>query len=182
MGGLTNIGRAIDRLTDLSGRAVAWLALIMVLVVMANVVMRYVFGITDPKLQELPVYLHGSLFMLAASYTLLRQGHVRVDIFYRTAPVKRKAMTDIFGYLFFVLPFMGLVVYESWDYVAASWRVTEGSTATSGIHLVYVLKTAIPVFAVMVGIQSIAELIRSIRILMGLEVPKDEDEVAHGTL
>lgn len=182
MGGLATIGKAIDRLTDLSGRAVSWLALLMVMVVMANVVMRYVFGITDPKLQELPVYLHGSLFMLAAAYTLLRQGHVRVDIFYRSATHKRKAVTDIFGHLFFVLPFMALVLVESWDYVAAAWRVTEGSTATSGIHLVYLLKTVIPVFAVMVGIQSIAELIRSVRILKGLESPQEEDEAAHGTL
>lgn len=179
---LTLIGKCIDWATGHFGQAVSWLALLMVLVVMANVVMRYVFGITDPKLQELPVYLHGMLFMLAAAYTLRQQGHVRVDIFYSTASPKRKALTDIFGHLFFVLPFMALVMVESWDYVGASWRVTEGSTATSGIHLVYLLKTMIPIFAVTVGIQSVAEVIRAIRILLGLEMPAQEDEAPHGAL
>ncbi|MGB0921965.1 MAG: TRAP transporter small permease subunit [Alphaproteobacteria bacterium] len=176
------LSKTIDWASGHFGRAVSWLALLMVLVVMANVVMRYVFGITDPKLQELPVYLHGMLFMLAAAYTLREQGHVRVDIFYRAASAKRKAVTDLFGHLLFVLPFMTLVLVESWDYVAAAWKVTEGSTATSGIHLVYILKTVIPVFAVTVAIQSISEAIKAVLILLGLAEPPEEDEAAHGTL
>lgn len=178
---LHRISRGIDRASLAFGHAVSWLSLVMVLVVMVNVIMRYVFGTADPKLQEVPVYLHGMLFMLAAAYALRIGGHVRVDVFYGSAGPRKKAMVDLFGHVCFLLPFAVLVVMQSWDYVAASWAVQEGSKESSGIHLVYILKTVIPVFGGILIVQSISEIIHCLRVLLGLKDDETE-EAAHGTL
>ncbi len=164
----------IDELNERVGRAVSWLALLMVLVQIIVVVQRYVFGIGSIWMQESIVYMHGFLFMLAAGYTLLHNGHVRVDVFYREATPRRKAMTDLFGSLFFLLPMCVSIIWLAWPYVSNSWAILEGSKETSGIHGVYLLKSVIIVFAVLVALQGISMAAHAIRILTGDEAPSDE--------
>jgi len=171
---VTRLIALIDGLNDRIGRTVSWLALLMMLVQFLVVVQRYVFGIASIWMQESIVYMHGFLFMLAAGYTLLHNGHVRVDIFYREATPRRKAMTDLFGSLFFLLPVCLATIWLAWPYVSNSWAILEGSKETSGIHGVYLLKSVIIAFAVLVALQGISLAIHSVRILMGLETPSDE--------
>ena len=94
---LQRLARAIDRLNETIGVSVAWLALLTVLVEFAVVLMRYVFGVGSVKMQELIVYMHATVFMVAAGYTLLHNGHVRCDIFYAAASPRRKALIDLIG-------------------------------------------------------------------------------------
>lgn len=101
---MTRLTGFIDGLNERLGRVVSWLALLMVMIQFIVVIQRYVFGIGSIWMQESIVYMHGMLFMLAAGYTLLHNGHVRVDVFYREATPRRKALTDLFGSLFFLLP------------------------------------------------------------------------------
>ena len=171
---MTRLIALIDGLNIRIGRTVSWLALIMVVVQFVVVVQRYVFGIGSIWMQESIVYMHGFLFMLAAGYTLLHNGHVRVDVFYREATPRRKALTDLFGTLFFLLPMCAAVVWLAWPYVSNSWAIFEGSKETSGIHGVYLLKTAIIIFAVLVALQGISLAAHSIRILTGREDPSTE--------
>ncbi len=166
--------RLVDGLNERIGRWVAWLALAMVIIQMIVVVQRYVFGIGSIWMQESIVYMHGMLFMLAAGYTLLHNGHVRVDVFYREASERRKALTDLLGVFVFLLPMCVAVFWLSMTYVGNSWAIQEGSKETSGIQAVYLLKTVIPVFAVLLGLQGLSLAAHSWRILRGRETTSGE--------
>lgn len=175
MKALASLAHAIDRLNQIVGRSVAWLALGMVLVQFIVVVMRYVFGIGSIAMQESIVYMHGFVFLLAGGYTLWRGGHVRVDIFYRTASAKNKAIIDILGVVFLLIPVVTTIWLVSWPYVSNSWSVMEGSQETSGIQYVYILKTTILAFCLLVLLQGISLAAHSILILAGLEEPEAEN-------
>ncbi|PCI38138.1 MAG: C4-dicarboxylate ABC transporter permease [Rhodospirillaceae bacterium] len=162
----------IDTANDLIGRVVSSLALFMVLVQFCVVVLRYVFGLSFIWMQESVVYLHATLFMLGAAYTLLHEGHVRVDIFYRTAPLKTKALVDAVGALVFLLPVCGLILWASVPYVSASWSILEGSPETSGIQAVYLLKSAIIGFAGLMAMQGLSMILRSVLTLLNTPTPK----------
>ena len=174
---LASLIRAIDTTNENIGRVVAWVALTMVLVQFIVVVMRYVFGIGSIMMQESVVYMHAILFMVGAGYTLLHGGHVRVDVFYRDASPRRKALVDLAGGFVFLLPVCLLIVWSSWTYVASSWRVFEGSKETSGIQGVFLLKTVILVFAVLVMLQGVSLILKSLLTLYGTP-PVDAGEDA----
>ncbi len=157
----------IDGFNEYTGRFLAWFALAIVLLQFGVVIGRYVFGVGAIFYQELIIYLHAFLFMLAASYTLKNEGHVRVDVFYREAGPKRKALVNFCGALFLLLPVCMLIIWISWPYVSNSWAIRERSMETSGIPFVYILKTSIIGFGVMVGLQGVSMLIRSFLALSG---------------
>lgn len=168
--------KALDAINEGLGRVVAWFTLAMVLVQFVVVVMRYAYaapdflGISTIWWQELIVYLHGSLIMLAAGYTFLHNGHVRVDIFFREASDRTKDWTDLLGSLFFLLPMCAIIWWSSWPNVASSWANLEGSTETSGIPYKYVLKSTVLVIAVVLAIQAISTCIKAGLRLAGHEV------------
>ena len=141
----------------------------MILVQFAVVVMRYAFGIGSIFMQESIVYMHGFMFMIGAGFTLLNDGHVRIDIFYGDATPRTKAWVNLIGSIVFLIPFCLIVFYVSYPYVANAWAVHEGSIETSGIQGVYLLKTTILIFAVLVLLQGISLAIHSLLFLMGLE-------------
>jgi len=166
----------IDLLNERLGRAIAWLALVMVLVQFAVVVLRYMFGFGSIMMQESVVYLHGILFMAGAGYTLLHGGHVRVDVFYRDASPRTRALVDLIGVVIFLLPVCALIWWGSWSYIQTSWQVLEGSRETSGIQAVYLLKTTILVFTVLMALQGIAMGLRALMVIKG-GTDKLSDEV-----
>ena len=139
----------IEKIVSASARIVMWFLLLMALVQFGVVVLRYVFGINYIFMQESITYMHGAVFLLAAGYALLTNDHVRVDIFYREAPEKRKALIDLLGTYFLLFPVCLLLLWTASPYVANSWAVGEGSAETSGIQGVYILKSMIPAFALL---------------------------------
>jgi TRAP-type mannitol/chloroaromatic compound transport system permease small subunit len=155
----------IDRLNAAIGRTAAWLCLLVVLVQFAVVVLRYVFGIGSIWLTETTIYGHATLFMLAAAWTLREGGHVRVDVFYADAGPRRRALIDLCGALLLLLPFMLVLLWFALPYVARSWAILETSRETSGLPAVFLLKTLIPLFAVMMALQGIAQGIRAFDVL-----------------
>tara|TARA_B110000977_G_C10883703_1_gene418555 strand:- start:144 stop:683 length:540 start_codon:yes stop_codon:yes gene_type:complete len=159
--------RAIDRVTDLTGRLVSWLTLAMVVVTMVIVVLRYYFESGSIALQESITYLHGLVFMLGIAFTLQRGGHVRVDIFYRGFSPRRKALVDLVGGLLFLVPVSLLIFIFSWDYVAASWAIGETSEERSGIEGIYLLKTLLLLMPATLLLQGLAEILKSALVLMG---------------
>ena len=152
----------INRLNDAVGRSAAWLVLLMVLVQFGVVVARYIFGIGSILMQEAVIYMHGCLFMLAAADTLLKDEHVRVDIFYARLSARRKALIDILGCALLVVPICVLILLVSWDYVALAWSVREGSRETSGIQGVYLLKSVILLFAALLFLQAISLILTNL--------------------
>ncbi len=157
----------IDRLNGAVGRAAAWLALVVVVVQFLVVVLRYVFGIGSIWLQESIVYAHAALFMLAAAWVLQTGAHVRVDIFYADASPRTRALIDLAGTVLLLLPFAGLLIWFSVPYVARSFAILERSRESSGLPFVYLLKTLIPVLALMLALQGIAQAIRAANVLSG---------------
>ena len=157
---LEMVARPLDRFTSFLGRTVAWLTIAMVLTVAAVVVLRYGFNIGFVALQELVTYLHGTVFMLGAAFTLQQGGHVRVDIFYRRLPRRRRMQVDIAGHLLFLVPVCLAVLFTSLDYVLSSWRIREISTEPSGLPAIFLLKTLIPLLALTLLAQGLAETLR----------------------
>lgn len=160
------IADRIDRLTGAIGRAAAWLALAIVLLQFALVVARYLFGLGSIWLSEAVIYAHAALFLLAAAWTLAVGGHVRVDVFYAQASQRTRAAVDFFGALLLLMPFALVLIWLSVPYAARSWAIFEGSRESSGLPLVFALKTLIPVFAMMMALQGIAQAIRALAALL----------------
>ncbi len=157
----------IDRLTAAVGRAVTWCLLAMVVVQVVVVLMRYVLGLGSIWLSETILYAHAALFMGAAAWTLQRGGHVRVDIFYTGASPRTRALVDLVGALALLLPFVGVLAWFALPYVARSWAILERSPEASGLPLVFLLKTLIPLFAVLLGLQGLAQAARAWLVLVG---------------
>ena len=176
MSALNQLVQAIDWLNERIGRTVSWLLVVMIVVQFAIVIMRYVFGVSSIFVQESVVYMHGTVFMICAAYTLLHDGHVRVDVFYREASLRTKAWVNLLGSFVFLLPVCGVFWWRSWAFVAQSWAVHEGSRETSGIQAVYLLKTELLVFAVLMALQGISMAIHSLHTLKsGVQDPRPID-------
>jgi TRAP-type mannitol/chloroaromatic compound transport system permease small subunit len=158
---MTAIADRIDRLTAVIGRAAAWLVLVVVALQFALVVARYVFGLGSVWLTETVIYAHAALFMLAAAWTLQAGGHVRVDVFYADASARTKALVDLVGALLFLLFFMLVLIWLSVPYAARSWTILERSQEASGLPFVFALKTLIPLFALLMALQGVAQAIRA---------------------
>lgn len=162
---MTALADRIDRLISGIGRVAAWLVLVVVLLQFALVVARYLFGLGSIWLSETVIYAHAAVFMLAAAWTLRGEGHVRVDIFYAEASPRAKALIDLAGALLLLLPFMLVLAWLSVPYAARAWAILERSQEASGLPLVFVLKTLIPVFAVLMALQGVAQAIRAAAVL-----------------
>jgi TRAP-type mannitol/chloroaromatic compound transport system permease small subunit len=156
---------AIDAVTAAIGRAALWCCLYAVLAEFAVVLLRYAFGIGSIKLQESVLYAHAGLFMLAAAWTLQVGGHVRVDVFYAQARPRTRALVDLLGALLFLLPFAAALAALSLPYVERSWVILERSREASGLPFVYLLKTLIPIFALLIGLQGVAQALRAALVL-----------------
>jgi len=160
---IVKIAALIDSVTERVGRTSAWLALVMVLLTALIVLMRYAFREGSISLQESVIYINALIFVLGAAYTLKEQGHVRVDIFYRKLGDRGQAVIDSLGYIIFLIPTMLYIIYASWDYVAISWQIREGSAETSGLPFVYLLKTSIIVLPALLFVQGVSELSKSLQ-------------------
>ena len=162
---LSNIAKWINQLNYRVGQMISWLTLLLVALVISVVLFRYFLGIGSIAIQESVSYVHAIIFMLGLAYTLQRDGHVRVDIFYREFSARRKVLVDLLGTALFLLPFCGLILFSSWDYVMASWSIKETSSETGGIAAVYLLKTLMIIMPATLALQGIAQIIESILVV-----------------
>ena len=112
-------------------------------------------------MQELVMYLHGCVFMIGIAFTLKEGGHVRVDVLNEKLSEKNKAIIDIIGTLLFLMPFCFFIVFVSLEYVKFAWTVQESSPDPGGLPGVFLLKTLIPIMAILVGFQGISETLKN---------------------
>ena len=169
MSPIDRLQQGIDAFTDATGRVLAWLSLVMMLVLCLVVALRYGFEIGSVALQETVTYLHGTIFMLGAAYTLKRDGHVRVDIFYHTFSPRAKAWVNSLGGIIFLLPLCVYIFMVSLDFVRQSWLIHEVSSEPGGLPAVFLLKTLIPLMAANLGLQALAEILRNARLLVATQ-------------
>ncbi len=148
----------IGKINECIGRAVSWLAPVMVAVAFAVVVLRYGFQYGRVDMQESILYLHAAIVALCMGYTLARDDHVRVDIFYSRMSERARAVVNLAGDVLFLLPTCAAILYSSWDYTAISWRFMERSPEPAGLPGVFLLKTLIPLMAVLLMVQAAARI------------------------
>ena len=154
----------IDRIICRVGFVSIWLVLLMVILQFFIVVLRYVFGISFVEMQETVTIAHGLVFMLAAGWVLQQDKHVRVDIFYADSSQRTKTIINMFGAVLFLTPISLVIWCYSWAYVGESWSIFEGSPDTD-LRVRYLQKSAILVFALLMGLQGIAILLRGYLLL-----------------
>jgi TRAP-type mannitol/chloroaromatic compound transport system permease small subunit len=167
--------RSIDIFNEQLGRIVSWFALILVLMQFAVVLLRYVFGLGFIPMQESIVFMHAMLFLVAAGYTLLHDGHVRVDIFYGGATELNKARVNFFGVVVFLWPICALLTWKSLIFVGASIRVWEGSPEGTFMPF-WLLKSMLLVFPFVLSLQGFSLLVKSWLVMTGQE-PIDPPEL-----
>jgi TRAP-type mannitol/chloroaromatic compound transport system permease small subunit len=168
---MRELARRIDAWQDRFGRGVSWLSLAMVVVVFGDVLSRYLFGVTSTATQELEWYLFGTLYLLAAGYTLLHDEHVRVDILYSQLSPRRKAWLDFVLLWVFFFPSCLLVIYTAWPFVRDSWASWEGSSDPGGIPARWALKSMIILGFLGLLLQGVSEAIKTFYWAKGWETP-----------
>jgi len=167
----------LDAMSEKIGHTIAWLALFMVITQFGVVVLRYLFNIGWIAMQESILYMHAILFMLGAAYTLKHDAHVRVDVFYHKLGQRGKAWINIAGSLFLLLPVCLFIFTYSYEYVATSWALYEGSREAGGLPGLFILKTSILLLPTLLSLQGISLILKSILVILDPNTAEiDEDE------
>ncbi|MBD3764409.1 MAG: TRAP transporter small permease subunit [Rhodobacterales bacterium] len=167
MGALLALSGAIDRVNELIGRAVQWLILVAVLISAVNATVRKVFNTSSNAWLEAQWYLFGAAFLLAAAYTLKQNEHIRIDIVYGLFSRRTQHWIDLLGHLFFLMPFVLLMVWYFVPYAANSFRSGEVSTNSGGL-IIWPAKSLLLIGFSLLAIQGLSEIIKKIAVMRGL--------------
>lgn len=156
-----------DRISGVLGKATSWLTLFMVVLTAIIVVLRYVFDAGFIWLQESVIWMHAAVFMVGAAYTLRQDQHVRVDIFYRDMSARGRALVNLLGVVFFLLPLCGFLAFKSYDFAATSWSINEISREPGGLPypMIPAMKSIVIVMPVTVALQGISLMLHSVTTL-----------------
>lgn len=161
--------RAADACTTTVGRVVQWFSVGTVLVCATVVVLRYGFSIGFVWMQELYVWIHAAVFILGAGYVLMRDGHVRVDIFYARWRPRTKAAVELVSSVVFLLPWLALLGWTTWPFMILSWEGREPSDQLGGMPALYLLKACLMLFVVFMSVAMLAVIARCLLVLLGRE-------------
>ena len=156
----------IDRLNLIIGKAVSWLTLLLVIVIVVDVFLRYAFNITSAASTELEWHLFGVIFLISAAYTFQQDGHVRVDVFYDRFSAKTKAWVNVVGTLFLLFPFCGIVFLESLSFVNSSFQLQETSPQPGGLRARWLIKSAIPVGLFLLLLQGVSLIAHALTVIL----------------
>ena len=177
--GLLGISRLIDAVNERIGKITAWAIVIAVLVSAINAIIRKVFGTSSNAWLELQWYLFGAVFMLCASWTLKANEHIRIDIFSSRLTKRSRDRIDIFGHMFFLLPFVALMIYLSTPFFIRSYQSGEVSTNAGGL-LIWPAKGLILLGFVLLAFQWFSELVKRIAIMRGELADEHDGAGGHG--
>jgi len=164
----------IEKINEQVGRTVSWLTTLLVLLICFDVIRRYLTDNTEAWIMELEWHLFAMIFLFGAGYSLKHDKHVRVDVFYASFSKRDKAWVNLFGTLFFLIPWCVLIVIMSWQYAGESWAIGEGSPDPGGLPARYLIKYAIPFGISLLLLQGIAELSKAVLTLRGKESTQNE--------
>jgi TRAP-type mannitol/chloroaromatic compound transport system permease small subunit len=151
-----------DRISTWTGKAFAWLIVVLMLVISVEVFKRYILNAPTAWIFDANSMLYGTLFMMCGAYTLAQDGHVRGDFLYSNMKPRTQAALDLALYFLFFLPGIGALVYAGWDFAADSWRIGEHSNVTADGPPVYPFKMIIPLAGTLVLLQGAAEIVRCV--------------------
>jgi TRAP-type mannitol/chloroaromatic compound transport system permease small subunit len=176
--GLLGISRVIDLINERIGKITAWAILVAVLVSAINAIIRKVFGTSSNAWLELQWYLFGAVFMLCASWTLKANEHIRIDIISSRLSQRGRNTIEMIGHLFFLLPFVALMIYLSFPFFVRSYQSGEVSTNAGGL-LIWPAKGLILLGFILLGFQWLSEVIKRVAIIRG-EIEDEHALKGHG--
>ncbi len=156
----------IDNIVKKVGTLVSWLSLLLVLIIVIDVALRYLFNTTSAASFELEWHLFAVIFLLGAGYTLQQDKHVRVDVFYHRFSDKTKALVNLIGTAILLLPFCAVAFWESLSFVETSFAVRETSPDPGGLPARYLIKAAIPAGFLLLGLQGVNLFLMSLNKLL----------------
>ena len=162
---MKNIANLFDNINRYTGYLCAFLVVLMTVNVFIVVFLRYLFGISFIWLQETYVWMHAYIFMAGAGFTYLNDAHVRIDIIYRSSSKAYKAIVDLFGNIFLLMPFLYIIWSYSFPFVYKSFQINEVSREAGGLPMLFLLKAAILIFAFLLFIQALSKLINNFIII-----------------
>ena len=177
MKALLALSRTIDTLNDRIGRAVYWLVLLAVLISAGNAIVRKAFDMSSNAYLEIQWYLFSAVFLLCAGYTLLKNEHIRIDVIAGRFSRRTQTWIDVLGTIFFLLPLVALILYESVPWFLRAWHSQEVSPSAGGLIL-WPAKILVPIGFSLLGLQGLSELIKRIAFLKGLIPDPGEKQVA----
>jgi TRAP-type mannitol/chloroaromatic compound transport system permease small subunit len=166
MAGLLGLSRLIDRFNEVVGKSVGWLILVSVIISAVNAVVRKTMNMSSNAWLEAQWYLYGAAFLLAAAYTLKQNEHIRIDIIYGMWSRRVQHWIDLLGHLFFLMPFVCLMIYYFTPYFLLSFRSGEVSTNAGGL-IIWPAKLMLLLGFLLLGLQGISEIIKKIAIMRG---------------
>ena len=156
----------LEKLVTGVGKATSWLSILIVLIIVVDVFMRYTFGITSSASFEIEWHLFGALFLLGAGWTLKEDKHVRVDVFYQKFSKKTQAWVNLVGTVALLMPFCWVILVESTQFSFTSFQINEVSPDPGGLPARFLVKAMIPAGFLVLGMQGIAIILRSIKDLL----------------
>lgn len=162
---MKNITNLFDSINRYTGYLCAFLVVLMTVNVFIVVFLRYLFGISFIWLQETYVWMHAYIFMAGAGFTYLNDAHVRIDIIYRSSSKVYKAIVDLVGNIFLLMPFLYIIWSYSFPFVYKSFQINEVSREAGGLPMLFLLKAAILIFAFLLFIQALSKLINNFIII-----------------
>ncbi len=166
MSSLLLISKYIDALNEKIGLTISWALLAAVFICSGNALIRYTFNTSSNAWLEIQWYLFSAIFLLASSYTLRRNEHVRIDVIVGKFSKRTQVWIDVFGFTFFLLPATLLILYFATPFAFESIRNQEVSSNAGGL-IVWPAKLLIPLGFLFLTLQGISELIKRIAYLMG---------------
>lgn len=167
MQALLVIARSIDRITEAIGKSVMWLILAAILVSATNAILRKAFNMSSNAWLELQWYLYGAAFLLAAAYTLQQNEHIRIDIFYGTRSRRTQNWIDLFGHVFFLMPFVVLMSWLMVPYALQAYRSGQISTNAGGL-IIWPARALLAAGFLLLVFQGISEIIKKVAVIKGL--------------
>lgn len=156
----------IDALNQVVGKGVSWLSLALIIVIIADVIMRYLFSITSSASFELEWHLFAFIFLLSAGWAFAEDKHVRVDVFYHKFSDIQKAWINLLGSLLLLIPLCAVGVIEGTQFAYNAWEIGETSPDPGGLPARFVVKSAIPIGFLLLGLQGVSVVLKSIKNLI----------------
>ena len=163
------IPRLIDRVSLLTGKFSSLVLIALIITVFIVVFLRYTFSIGFIWMQELYIWFHATAFLLGTAYTLLDDEHVRIDIFYRNFSTRTKALINCLGVLILALPIFHLIFFKSLPLIVRSWSVLEGSVEAGGLPGVFLFKSLIALFAILMSLQLASIFLKNATVVLSRE-------------
>jgi TRAP-type mannitol/chloroaromatic compound transport system permease small subunit len=164
---LLRVSGLIDRINTFLGQWIGWAILLSIVISAVNAVIRKLFNASSNSWLELQWYLFGAAILIASSYTLMRNEHIRIDIISNILPKQVRNGIELFGHIVVLMPFVTLGIYETAPWLALSYRQGEHSSNFGGL-LIWPIKFAIFMGFVLLFFQGISEIIKRIAIMRGL--------------